>query len=71
MSSPLRVEMLEQQAGRQRDLLESHVVEIRHNVRARLDVKQNLRNHIWEVAGIVAALGIGLGYSLTGVFTRD
>lgn len=71
MSSPLRVEMLEEQAERQRGLLESHVVELRHNVKARLDIQQNLRDRIWTVAGIVAVLGLGVGYSLTGAFTRD
>lgn len=71
MSSPLRVEMLEEQAERQRGLLEDHVVELRHNVKARLDVQRNLRDRIWTVAGIVAAIGLGLGYSVTGAFTRD
>ena len=71
MSSPLRVEMLEKQAGRQRDLLDSHVVELRQNVKKRLDVKRNVREHIWPLVGVIAAVGLGLGYSLIGIFTRD
>jgi hypothetical protein len=71
MSSPLRVEMLEKQAQHQRDVLESHVVELRQNVRERLDVQRNVRKHVWPLAGIMMAAGLGLGYSLTGIFTRD
>jgi len=71
MSSPLRVEALEQQADRQRDLLQSHVQELRQNVRNRLDVQRNVREHVWPLAGLVAAIGIGLGFTLTGLFTRE
>lgn len=71
MSSPLRVEMLEIQAERQRERLEDRVVEIRRNVREKLDVQRNVREHVWPLAGIVSALGMALGYSLAGVFTRD
>jgi hypothetical protein len=71
MSSPLRVEMLEQQAERQRSLLESHVSELRRSVKDRLDIKRNLSRHVWPLAGVVAVLGMALGYAVTGIFTRD
>ncbi len=71
MSSPLRVEMLEKQAERQRDLLESRVVELRQNVRQRLDLTRNVREHVWSGAGIAAIAGLALGYSIAGLFTRD
>lgn len=71
MSSPLRVELLERQAQRQRELLENHVVELRQNVRQKFDVKRNVRSHVWPLTGVVAAIGLSLGYSLAGIFTRD
>lgn len=71
MSSPLRAEMLERQAERQRTLLQNHVIELRHNVRARFDVTRNVRRYVWPVAGIMAVLGLALGYTLTEIFTRD
>ena len=71
MSSPLRVEMLEKQAELQRDVLGSRVVELRQKVKDRLDVKRNVREHVWPVAGILAIVGLGAGYSLTGLFTRE
>jgi len=63
--------MLERQAERQRELLESRVSELRQNVRERLDVKRNVRAHVWPLAGAAAVLGLGLGFTLVGVFTRD
>jgi hypothetical protein len=71
MSSPLRVEMLERQAEQQRDLLENRVVELRQNVKERLDLTRNIRRHVWPATGIATILGLALGYSLTGAFTRD
>lgn len=71
MSSPLRVEMLEKKAEREREVLENHVVEFRRNVKEKLDVKRNVRAHVWPLAGIVAIAGLGVGYSLIGAFTRD
>ena len=70
MSTPLRVEMLEQQAERQRSLLESHVAELRRGLKDRLDIKRSLSRHVWPVAGVVVGLGMVLGYGLTGMFAR-
>ena len=70
MSSPLRAEMLERQAERQRDQMESHVIEFRQKLRNRLDVKRNVREHVWPLTGVLAVVGLGLGYSLIGIFTR-
>lgn len=71
MSSPLRAEMLEIQAERQRDLLENHVAVLRRSVKERLDIKRQLSAHAWPVAGVAAILGLALGFTLTGAFTRD
>jgi len=70
MSSPLRAEMLEKQAERQRNLMESHVIEFRQKLRNRLDVKHNVREHVWPLTGVLAVVGLGLGYSMMAMFTR-
>ena len=70
MSSPLRAEMLEKQAERQRNVMEGHVIEFRQRLRSRLDVKRNVREHVWPLTGVLAVIGLGLGYSLIGIFTR-
>lgn len=71
MSTPLRVEMLERQAERQRDLLENHVAELRQSVKEQLDIKRHVSEHAWPIAGLAAILGLSLGFTLSGIFTRD
>ena len=71
MTSPLSVDILEQRAAQQRHQLHNTVEELRHAVKDKLDVKRNVRQHIWPAAGALAVIGLALGYSLTGLFTRD
>jgi hypothetical protein len=71
MTKGIPVDVLEKRAEDQRSLLENRVVEFRQTVKERLDVKRNLRDHIWPAAGILALLGLVLGHAVVGVFTRD
>ena len=70
MTSGLPVDLLEKRAAEQRRHLHETVSELRQSVREKLDVKRNLREHIWPAAGIMALLGLALGYTVTGIFTR-
>ena len=71
MTSPLPVDILEQRAAEQRQQLHNTVVELRHAVKEKLDIKRNVREHMWPAAGVLALIGMALGYSLAGLFTSD
>jgi hypothetical protein len=71
MNSGLPVEVLERRAAEQRHQLHQSVVELKGSVRDRLDVKRNMRDHLWGVSGGLAVVGLILGYSVAGIFTRD
>jgi hypothetical protein len=71
MTAGVPVDVLEKRAAEQRRELHNSVIELRQTVRERLDVKRNVREHLWPAAGAMALLGLVLGYSLTGVFTGE
>lgn len=71
MISGLPVDLLEKRAAEQRRHLHQTVNELRQSVREKLDVKRNVREHIWPTAGVMTLLGLALGYVVTGIFTRD
>jgi len=71
MNSALPVDVLERKAAEQRRQIHDSVVELRHSVKERLDVKRNVRAHLWAVSGALALVGLALGYAVAGVFTRD
>jgi hypothetical protein len=71
MNNPnIPVDVLERKAAEQREQLHTSVVELRHGMRERLDVKRNVREHLSTAAGALAIVGVVLGYSVAGVFTR-
>ncbi|HEY6251212.1 MAG TPA: hypothetical protein VI685_14735 [Candidatus Angelobacter sp.] len=69
MTSGLPVDLLEKRAAEQRRQLHETVSELRQTVKEKLDVKRNVREHLWPAAGIMALLGLALGYTITGIFT--
>ncbi len=71
MTQGIPVDVLEKRAEDQRSVLENRVVELRQTVKERLDVKRNLRDHLWPAAGVLALVGLVLGYAVAGVLTRD
>jgi hypothetical protein len=71
MTKGIPADVLEKLAEDQRNLLGDHVVELRQTVKERLDVKSNLREHVWPAAGVLTLIGLVLGYAVAGVFTRD
>jgi hypothetical protein len=71
MNSGLPVEILEQRAAEQRQQLHHSVSELKDSVRERLDVKRNLREHLWGISSGVALVGLVLGYTVAGIFTTD
>ncbi|HEY6271908.1 MAG TPA: hypothetical protein VIX19_07935 [Terriglobales bacterium] len=70
MTQGLPIDILEKRANEQRDQLQGRVVELRQTVKQRLDVKRNLREHVWPSAGAATLLGLALGFAVTGLFTR-
>jgi ElaB/YqjD/DUF883 family membrane-anchored ribosome-binding protein len=71
MNSALPVDVLERKAAEQRRQIHDSVVELRHSVKERLEINRIVQEHLWGVAGTMAAIGLVLGYAVAGVFTRD
>ena len=71
MNSGLPVEVLEQRAAEQRQQLHHSVSELKDSVRERLDVKRNVREHLWGISGGLALVGLVVGYTVAGIFTSD
>jgi membrane-bound lytic murein transglycosylase B len=73
-TSPMKNEptyTLELRAADQRRRLHSSVNELRFKVQQRLDVKRIAREYLVPASGVGAAIGLLLGYGLTGMFTRN
>lgn len=71
MTDAIPVDVLEKRAAEQRRQLHNSVIELRQSVRDRLDVKRNVREHLWSAAGALAVIGLVVGYAVAGVFTSD
>lgn len=67
-------EILEKRAAEQRRSLHNCVQELRtvvtDRVREKTDVKRNVRRYFGPLAGIAAAVGLSLGWGLTGIFVE-
>jgi hypothetical protein len=71
MTEGIPVDVLEKRAADERRQLHNSVQQLRESVHERLDVKRNVRNHLGMISGVMAVTGLILGYSVTGIFTRD
>jgi len=60
---------LELKAADERRRLHTSVLELRAALRESLDINRNTRKHLPIACALVAVLGVGLGYSVTGIFT--
>lgn len=71
MTEGIPVDVLEKRAEDERRQLHNSVQQLRETVHERLDVKRNVRNHLGTICGAMAVIGLALGYTATGIFTRD
>jgi hypothetical protein len=62
--------ILELRAVEQRRRLHNTIVDLRHTVAERTDIKKLARNHLWPAAGVASLLGWILGYGTAKFFTR-
>ncbi|HKW17649.1 MAG TPA: hypothetical protein VJO35_09095 [Terriglobales bacterium] len=61
---------LELRAADERRRLHNVVAEFRSRVQDDLDLKKRIKQHFVLACTAVAVLGLGLGYSVTGLFVR-
>lgn len=61
---------LEVRAADERLRLQSSVDELRSRLKERLDVKRIARRYLPGASAVAALLGLGVGYSVAGIFTR-
>jgi hypothetical protein len=61
-TKPQAIDVLESRAEEQRQHLHSSVVDLRGAMRRRLDVNANARQYMLPAAGLMAAVGLSLGY---------
>lgn len=71
MTHHLPVAVLEARATEQRRQLHNDVSEFRSTLRERLGVRKIVRPYVLPASGVAAALGLVLGFAVTGFFTRD
>ncbi len=71
MTNPLPTDVLEQRAAEQRRRLHNSVAELRSSVKERLDYHKLARQYVWQAVGVMALVGLVVGYGFTGIFTRD
>jgi hypothetical protein len=61
---------LEIKAADERRRLHQTIVELRSRVHEEFDLKRRIRDRLGRACAVVALVGLGLGYSLTGLFVR-
>ncbi|MEY2413272.1 MAG: hypothetical protein QOD84_1878 [Acidobacteriaceae bacterium] len=61
---------LELRAAAERKRLHDSVTELKTRVRETLDVKRNAREYVAPASGVVALVGLAVGYAFAGMFTR-
>lgn len=71
MTNPLPADILEQRAAEQRRRLHNSVVEIRSQVREKMDYRRLARQYVLPASGVAALVGLIMGHSFAGIFTRD
>jgi hypothetical protein len=71
MNAHVSVNALENRAAEQRGQLQDRVIEFRRTVKDRLDLKRNLRDHLWPATGVATLLGLALGFLVAAILTRD
>ena len=73
MTNATPVEVLESRASEQRRRLHNNVTELKHAVREKMDVRENVRKnvapYVLPASGVVALAGAAFGYLFASMFT--
>lgn len=68
MTNPHSIDALESRAAEQRRNLHQSVEDLRGAFRERLNVNANARRYMLPASGALAAIGMGLGWIVAGLF---
>jgi hypothetical protein len=63
-------DVLEERAALQRHQLADSVSELKSTVQEKMDVRRQAREHLLPAAGILALIGMGLGFGIGGLLPR-
>jgi hypothetical protein len=66
--STLPSNVLEMRAAEQRRGLHRSVEELRGRLQEEMDIKHQARKHLLPAAGVLAVVGLTIGYTLAGIF---
>ena len=69
-ASNIPTDVLEHRAAEQRRRLHNSVSELRDRVREKFDVRRNARRYLWPATAVLGVVGLVMGYSTAGIFTR-
>jgi hypothetical protein len=69
MNLPVPVDLLEERAAEERRNLRRDLKNVKYTWEHKLNIKQNLREHLWQAAGISALVSGALGYAAAGLLT--
>jgi hypothetical protein len=70
MTNSVPVDLLESRAAEQRRQLHQSVENLRGAVREKLDLQSHAREYVVPAMGIMATIGLAIGYGISGVFFR-
>jgi hypothetical protein len=71
MTNNMPIDVLEAHAATQRKQLHNDVAELRTQIREKMEPKRLAREYVAPASGIAAVVGLALGYTVAGIFTRD
>ena len=68
MEAKMPPDILEVRAAEERRRIHQTVLELREQVEEKLDVRRQAAEYVWPASGVVAVVGLVVGWGLGGIF---